>query len=305
MNGGVKIELCGATAKANGWGNAVAVVCGDVFVAGLAKFVGLGDRNHQPGFCYLREAPERKPIADDEHALEYTARPIHNTTPWRKALCMGRNVVVLAFQQPARRPGLCRSVHRSASWQLSGMQALESTPRNRRLTSLSVHPKYQTMKARLPTPNFSRRAFFSCARLANKECQRNHVQSDHGKKSNACQCEHLRHGSPPYTPHTEARLLGRLFFIGRGIEPEMAGTGCKPRLARARRHKHKVSIDPIWTQATWAQRPVIDAIVLHASDRGTGPRLSCFGDRTRKGGEPRRFQWTAWSLLGRPRKLPH
>jgi hypothetical protein len=57
----------------------------------------------------------------------------------------------------------------------------------------------------------------------------------------------------------------------------MAGTGCKPRLARARRHKHKVSIDPIWTQATWAQRPVIDAIVLHASDRGTGPRLSCLG----------------------------
>lgn len=34
------------------------------------------------------------------------------------------------------------------------------------------------------------------SRLANKECQRNRVQSGHGEKTNACQCEHLRHGSP-------------------------------------------------------------------------------------------------------------
>ena len=35
---------------------------GDVSVAGLAKFVGLRDRYHQPGFCYFREVARRKPI---------------------------------------------------------------------------------------------------------------------------------------------------------------------------------------------------------------------------------------------------
>ena len=35
---------------------------GDVSVAGLAKFVGLRDRYHQPGFCYFREVAGRKPI---------------------------------------------------------------------------------------------------------------------------------------------------------------------------------------------------------------------------------------------------
>jgi hypothetical protein len=33
--------------------------------------------------------------------LSRPPRLVHNTTPWRKALCMGRNVVVLAFQEPA------------------------------------------------------------------------------------------------------------------------------------------------------------------------------------------------------------
>ena len=53
-------------------------------------------------------------------------------------------------------PGVCCSVlHRSASCRLSGMQALESTPRGWRLPLLSVPPKYQTTKARLPHTSYT------------------------------------------------------------------------------------------------------------------------------------------------------
>ena len=47
---------------------------------------------------------------------------------------------------------------------------------------------------------------------ANKERQCNRVQSGDGKKTKACQCEHLRHGSPSLNASDRGAVTQLSFF---------------------------------------------------------------------------------------------
>jgi hypothetical protein len=60
-----------------------------------------------------------------------------------------------------------------------------------------------------------------CGSLAaQQEGQCNRIQGKDGKKTNACQCEHLRHGFPSLHASHGGAVTRPTFFIGRGISPK-------------------------------------------------------------------------------------
>ena len=101
-----------------------------------------------------------------------------------------------------------------------------------------------------PSVDVSPGLLFPANRLANKKCQRNRFQNDDGKKTNACQCEHLRHRFPSLHASHGGAVTRLSFLSRRGIEPEKdKTTRCPPEQSRARSGEDKVSIDPTKTQA--------------------------------------------------------
>lgn len=70
---------------------------------------------------------------------------------------------------------------------------------------------------------------------ADKKCQRNRVQSGDDKKTNACQCEHLRHGPSSHSSGRGAAV--RSTFHWEGIEPAKAGIRCQSGQSRTSAQK--------------------------------------------------------------------
>ena len=93
-----------------------------------------------------------------------------------------------------------------------------------------VHePAIALAYGRLPSSRFA-------ALPGNEECQCNRIQSGDDKKTNTCQCERLRHGLL-LTRLRQRRSYSADFIIGRGIEPEKAGTRCQSGQSRASARK--------------------------------------------------------------------
>ena len=55
---------------------------------------------------------------------------------------------------------------------------------------------------------------------ANEECQSNRVQCGNSQKTDASQCEHLRHGSPPTLASLAEALTPNYFLMRGGCVPE-------------------------------------------------------------------------------------